>query len=63
MRQPLTIGSEDPNRPGYYLMGFSRSVRHSRSSRVIRPKTARAFPLWRKLDHPPCKQLSLLDLL
>ena len=56
MRQPL-------NRPGYYLMGFSRYVRHSRSSRVIRPKTARAFPLWRKLDHPPCKQLSLLDLL
>jgi len=63
MRQPLTIGSEDPNRPGYYLMGFSRYVRHSRSRRVIRPKTARAFPLWRKLDHPPCKQLSLLDLL
>lgn len=63
MRPPLTIGSGDPNRPGYYFMGFRRYVHHWRTQRGMKPKTARAFPLWYKLDQPPCKQLSLFDLL
>ena len=62
MKRPLSIGDEDPKRPGYYFLGCARCVRHRYAQRRIVPRKARAFPLWKKLSTPPLKQLSLFDL-
>lgn len=38
-----------PDRPGYELVGFTRSFWHKRAGRRIYAKPGKAFPIWRKI--------------
>lgn len=44
----MHIGMPHPTRPGYFLAGFARCVKHPKTGKVLFPKKGKAFPIWRK---------------
>ena len=56
-----SVGSPHTTRKGVYLVGFCYSFLNHFTKKRIRSRNGRPFPIWKKLDHPPLVQLSLLE--